>query len=612
MKIRVSNIIALALLPAAFMISSCGGSGEPEEGSVIGGIYTTDVKASLDGIPIPVVEIDGKAAVSVGDMVSYGFTLSESAQYRRIDLKTDYIYGEVRGQESDPVNIGEKIYDIIYTGVETYINSVKINSYYNGADTYVCIDELCGLTDPYNEEFGYSDYNFNCEFNEAENRYYISAFRFPDLDTDRILAEREALLCNKEFGLYTEGSNDNAVYYGAKAEPRSGVLAGMVSDGNGDRYRDIPPQFGHDFGCYSDYMEYDLRETELSMPLREDIDRYNCVLCIPWNTSDITQVYENDGYMRDMLDTVSKYDKPTIVRFAAEMNVSSLGDSPAAYVKAFRHVAELIHSEYPDIAVMWSPNDVGALNRPMSLYYPGDEYVDWIGISGFLKRDFMANPNSGRNEGLFFNVAGFAWGQNLLSQVMDFMESRGIEKPVAVSEGGVVTSMRYDNSDISEWAEPRLRSMYWNIPMKYPQVKLITYFNHTSPYEVCGYDLADKPSYRAILDEAFENGPYLLEYPSEPKFTFVNADGFTAEGETLPLYVYSYIPEQETVNVEYALDGETLAEETEIPFRFELDLSALTEGGHELAVRVRGAEGAFDEYVYTVEKSGGTAAVRRR
>ncbi len=606
---KMHMLAAASALSAVLLTGACSSH---KEGSVIGEIYTTDIKASLDGIPIPVVEIEGRAAVAIEDMASYGFILSDSAQYRRRDLKTDYIYGDVIGHDSDPVTIGEKLCDILYTGVETYINSVRIESYYNGVNTYVCIDDLCRLDDPYNVEAGFSDYNFNCEFNEEEQRYYINAFRFPDLDTDRILAEREELLCNKEFELYTEGSNDDAVYYGAKAEPRAGVLAGIVSDGNGNEYEGVPRQFDHDFGCYSDYMEYDLRETELSMPLVKDIDKYNCVLCIPWNTSDMTQVYDNDEYMRDMLDTVSKYNKPTIVRFAAEMNVSSLGDSPTAYVKAFRHVAELIHNEYPDIAVMWSPNDAGALNRPMSLYYPGDEYVDWIGISGFLKRDFMADPNSGRNAGLFFNVGDFAWGPNMLSQVMDFMEENNIEKPVAVSEGGVVTSMPYDNSDISAWAEPRLRSMYWYIPMKYPQVKLITYFNHTSPYEVCGYDLADKPSYRAIIDEAFENGPYLMEYPAEPKFTFVRADGFTAEGGILPLYAYSYIPEEETAGVSYVLDGQTLAEKTDIPYKYELDLSALSDGEHELVSMVRGVNGTADEYSYIIEKNGNSAEIIKK
>ena len=604
-------IIAAMSFLTMLAASSCSQEKVPENESA-GEIYYTNIKASIDGAAIPVVEINGKAAISLQDMASYGFTLSESAYYNRIDLKTDYMMQGMAGKDADPLHPGEKMCDLENTDVVTYVNNVRIDSYYNGVNTYVCIEDLCDLTDPYNVEVGFSDYNFNCTFNESENRYYINAFRFPELDTEKILAEREALLCNKEFELYTEGSNDDSVYYGAKCEPRAGVLAGMVSDGNGNEYEGIPRMFDHDFASYSDYMEFDLRDTDLDMPLIKDIEKYNCVLFIPWNTSDVTQVYENDDYMREMLDTVSKYNKPIIVRFAAEMNVSALGDSPTAYVKAFRHVADLIHNEYPDIAVMWSPNDCGALNRPMSLYYPGDEYVDWIGISGFLKRDFMADPNSGRNAGLFFNVGDFAWGPNMLSQVMDFMEKNGIEKPVAVSEGGVVTTMPYDNSDISDWAEPRLRSMYWNIPMKYPQVKLITYFNHTSPYEACGYDLGEKPSYREIMDEAFENGPYMLEYPSEPKFTFVKADGYTVSGETLPLYTYSYIPEEETKQVTYSIDGIQASAETDIPYKYEIDLEGLTDGEHELAVLVEGVKGTVDEHVYTLTKDGESAVITSR
>ena len=45
----------------------------------------------------------------------------------------------------------------------------------------------------------------------------------------------------------------------------------------------------------------------------------------------------------------------------------------------------------------------------MELYYPGDEYVDWIGVSSFLKRDFMGDPNSERSSGLYFYVGDFAW-----------------------------------------------------------------------------------------------------------------------------------------------------------------------------------------------------------
>lgn len=37
-----------------------------------------------------------------------------------------------------------------------------------------------------------------------------------------------------EIDIYTEGKPEEATYYGAKLEPRSGIYAGIVSDGNGN------------------------------------------------------------------------------------------------------------------------------------------------------------------------------------------------------------------------------------------------------------------------------------------------------------------------------------------------------------------------------------------
>lgn len=54
----------------------------------------------------------------------------------------------------------------------------------------------------------------------------------------------------------------------------------------------------------------------------------------------------NDEYIKETLDNMAKYNKPTIIRFGAEMNIGYLGDSPTAYIKAFRKIADMVH-EYP-------------------------------------------------------------------------------------------------------------------------------------------------------------------------------------------------------------------------------------------------------------------------
>jgi hypothetical protein len=108
-----------------------------------------------------------------------------------------------------------------------------------------------------------------------------------------------------------------------------------------------------------------------------------------------------------------RYGVRTFVRFAHEMNGAwyPWAQQPAAYVAAFRLVAAAVHERSPSSAMVWAPNEGsgypfptgkfaaapgsadakaldtngdGALTRtddPYAPYYPGDDAVDWIGVS---------------------------------------------------------------------------------------------------------------------------------------------------------------------------------------------------------------------------------------
>jgi hypothetical protein len=104
---------------------------------------------------------------------------------------------------------------------------------------------------------------------------------------------------------------------------------------------------------------------------------------------------------------------PVFLRFAHEMNGSwyAWGQQPTAYVAAFRKVAAAVHRTAPATAMVWAPNygggypftggkyaaapgtpDYRALDTdgdgvlsmrddPYLPYYPGDDAVDWVGMS---------------------------------------------------------------------------------------------------------------------------------------------------------------------------------------------------------------------------------------
>ena len=73
--------------------------------------------------------------------------------------------------------------------------------------------------------------------------------------------------------------------------------------------------FENDFGMYSSYVEFDDFQTQLNKPSSYIIPEKDCISQVPWNVADINLVLdeENDDYIRETLDNLAAYNKPTIV-----------------------------------------------------------------------------------------------------------------------------------------------------------------------------------------------------------------------------------------------------------------------------------------------------------
>ena len=181
-----------------------------------------------------------------------------------------------------------------------------------------------------------------------------------------------------------------------------------------------------------------------------------------------------DGAATDLARRIDGYNRqgvPVVVRFAHEMNGSwyAWGQQPAAYVDAFRRVADAVHAGAPGSAMMWAPNYGGgspftggrfgaapgsadaarmdtdrdgavtAADDPYAPYWPGDDAVDWVGMSLYHWGD--AHP-WGENEvpeaGKFLaQLTGSYSGRGGDDRaVPDFYGTYGVEhgNPVAIPE----------------------------------------------------------------------------------------------------------------------------------------------------------------------------------
>lgn len=101
-----------------------------------------------------------------------------------------------------------------------------------------------------------------------------------------------------------------------------------------------------------------------------------------------------DSYITSYARDVKAYRKPVVIRFAHEMNGNwypwgSTLNTPTDYVLAWRHVHSIFKEEgATNVTWVWAPNEVYLEDRvPLSskieMFYPGAEYVDWVGVSSF-------------------------------------------------------------------------------------------------------------------------------------------------------------------------------------------------------------------------------------
>ncbi|GLF96042.1 glycoside hydrolase family 26 protein [Streptomyces yaizuensis] len=107
----------------------------------------------------------------------------------------------------------------------------------------------------------------------------------------------------------------------------------------------------------------------------------------------------HDPYLRKFAEDIREHGRPLILRFAHEMNGTWFpwaearnGNSPGDYVKAWRYVHDVFTEAGADNVVWhWSPNILrtveGTRLRPL---YPGDRYVDLVGVSGYRRNEASA------------------------------------------------------------------------------------------------------------------------------------------------------------------------------------------------------------------------------
>lgn len=295
-----------------------------------------------------------------------------------------------------------------------------------------------------------------------------------------------------------------------------------------------------------------------------------------------------------------------LLRLGAEMN-DGYGVDPAQFIQAFQRIANAAH-QYPNIKTVFSPNNVSRRDMTFESFYPGDQYVDWIGVSNYHNTNY-ATPNSQGPGDYSFdnwercNAQGY-YGEGvydsdplvILQPLAEFAKAHN--KPMMISEGGYGYHTADDASQ-NAYAVDQVHKFYSYVCMIYPQIKAVFYFDQNVAGDSHNYLLAGN----SAIDNAYRaaiagNGAYLAQGQTSGS-NWVELGQAGAVSGTVRLGTYASFPGKDPTSVTYYVDGQQVSSVGRAPFYFDLDASTLTPGKH--TVRAEAASGRFHSATATYE-----------
>ncbi len=380
----------------------------------------------------------------------------------------------------------------------------------------------------------------------------------------------------------------------AKFEPEKGCYLGayieldpklkQVYVDSNNRDRKLPEEFesivGKPHAMYFFYQGY-------GTPLPKDwvkmlVDRNKFVHIAFEPNGGLDQV-QNDAYLRRFADDLNESGAKVFLRFASEMNGdwTHYGGDPAKYREKFRLVADVMRERAPNVAMVWCPYTTP--QRNISSYYPGDDWVDWVGVNMYNVTYFNQDPSMPARDVEPEDMLKFIY------------EKYGSSKPIMICEYGTTNFSRVENRAVPQFAKNNILSLYGALRKRYPKVKAINYFNSNNllvPHAANNnYAVTADSTVLQAYHDAISSG-YFLSSPVEAprKLVPVQAAGSALTVPKVVLATLKNSPQhcfvRFLVDKQVAHSGGGGDE-----FRMQLDPSSMAPGQHTIYAEALDSEG---------------------
>ncbi len=185
---------------------------------------------------------------------------------------------------------------------------------------------------------------------------------------------------------------------------------------------------------------------------------------IAWEPNDGLSAVVDNSYLRGWAEAARRAGGPVFLRYASEMNGTweAYSGDAAEYIKKWRLVYEVMKSVAPNVIMVWCPFATPQSN--ISKYYPGDEYVDWVGVNIYSVVHQDGDINKPPSEDPV----------ELLGYVYDLYAER---KPIAVCEYGATHYCQAERRDVTDFAVKQMSRLYAALVERFPRVRMINWFS---------------------------------------------------------------------------------------------------------------------------------------
>lgn len=370
----------------------------------------------------------------------------------------------------------------------------------------------------------------------------------------------------------------------AKYEPQSGCYIGAFIQ-NDVNVNGMISNFENLVGKkHTGYLTYTAVSSPFPKAFADSCKKYGAFMQLGFEPDTAFRDVVDGPHLRNWAREAAKSGIPIFLRFASEMNgewVPWFG-SPTLYKEKWRLVYNIMKEEAPNVAMVWCPNwrpDVpNDTSRNIMAYYPGDEYVDWVGVNFYMwgpVYDSLMNET----------------GISPLSKI-GAVYNKFPNKPIMICEWAAASREWRGAPPLpritTDYCITHMQTVYNNLQQYFPRVKGVFWFNYNS-YLInkSDFSLTNNQTVLNTYKNVIQNPYYItnvnLNVPviSIPKKIVRSVD-------TIPVNIICSRPISEA---KFYINNSLIQTINAEPFNFIIDFGPYNDGELEVEVRATTIDG---------------------